>query len=80
MSRLFFCLFFGSRVIISPIMENEYLTKMELMARLKVSRTIIDKFMRQGLPYIKLERRVLFKREDVDAFLESKTIRKAKTR
>jgi hypothetical protein len=53
---------------------------MELMARLKVSRTIIDKFMRQGLPYIKLERRVLFKCKDVDLFLESKTIRKAKTR
>jgi hypothetical protein len=26
------------------------------------------------LPYIKLSRRVLFKREDVDAFLETKRI------
>jgi len=26
--------------------------------------------MKEGLPHIKLERRVLFRKEDVDAFLE----------
>jgi hypothetical protein len=31
-------------------MESEYLTKKELLAYLKVSRTIIEKLMRQGLP------------------------------
>jgi len=56
-------------------METPYLTKKELMAYLKVSRTIIEKLMRQGLPHIKLDRRVLFRREDVDKWLESKIVK-----
>jgi excisionase family DNA binding protein len=55
-------------------MSADYLTKKELMAYLKISRTTVDRLMQQGLPYIKLERRVLFKCEDVDAFLETKKI------
>jgi excisionase family DNA binding protein len=56
-------------------MESEYLTKKELLAYLKVSRTIIEKLMRQGLPHIKLDRRVLFRKADVDKFMESKLVR-----
>jgi excisionase family DNA binding protein len=56
-------------------METEYLTKNELMAYLKVSRTIIEKLMRQGLPRIKLDRRVLFRREDVDRFLVKRLVK-----
>jgi excisionase family DNA binding protein len=44
------------------------------MAYLKISRTTVDRLMQQGLPYRKLERRVLFKCEDVDTFLETKKI------
>jgi len=58
----------------SPKMSTEYLTKKELMALLKISRTTVDGLMRQGLPFFKLKRRVLFKREDVDTFLETKKI------
>jgi len=58
----------------SPKMSADYLTKKELMAYLKISRTTVDRLMQQGLPYIKLERRVLFKCEDVDTFLETKKI------
>ena len=57
-------------------MSAEYLTKKELMAYLKISRTTVDGLMKHGLPHIKLERRVLFRRADVDAFLESKMVRK----
>jgi excisionase family DNA binding protein len=56
-------------------METEYLTKKEVLAYMKVSRTIIEKLMRQGLPHIKLDRRVLFRKKDVDAFLEKKIIK-----
>jgi excisionase family DNA binding protein len=56
-------------------MESEYLTKKELLAYLKVSRTIIEQLMRQGLPHIKLDRRVLFRKADVDKFMESKLVR-----
>lgn len=58
-------------------MSIEYLTKKELMDYLKISRTTVDGLMRQGLPFIKLKRRVLFRREDVDSFLESKIMRKS---
>ena len=58
------------------LMDTEYLTKKELMAYLKVSRTIVEKLMRQGLLHIKLDRRVLFRKKDVDAFLEKKIIGK----
>jgi excisionase family DNA binding protein len=58
-----------------PKMSTEYLTKKDLMTYLKISRTTVDGLMRQGLPFIKLKRRVLFRREDVDRFLESKIIR-----
>ncbi len=56
-------------------MESVYLTKKELLAYLKVSRTIVEKLMRQGLPHIKLDRRVLFRREDVDAFMAKKIVK-----
>ena len=51
-------------------MVNEYLTKKDLMAYLKISRTTADRLMKEGLPHIKLDRRVLFRKEDVDSFLE----------
>ncbi len=57
-------------------MSAEYFSKKDLMAYLKVSKGTVENLMRQGLPFIKLERRVLFRREDVDAFLESKIVRK----
>ncbi len=56
-------------------METEYLTKKELEAYLKVSRTLIAKFMKEGLPHIKLDRRVLFRKRDVDRFMESKLVK-----
>ncbi len=57
-------------------MSAEYMTKDELMAYLKISRGTVNRLMKQGLPHIKLERRVLFRKADVDAYLESKIVRK----
>lgn len=51
-------------------MVTEYLTKKDLMVYLKISRTTVDRLMKEGLPHIKLDRRVLFRKEDVDSFLE----------
>lgn len=56
-------------------MVTEYLTKKDLMAYLKISRTTTDRLMKDGLPHIKLDRRVLFRKEDVDAFLERFLVR-----
>jgi len=57
-------------------METPYLTKKELGEYLKVSRWIVERLMRDGLPHITLGRRVLFRKKDVDAFLEKKIIGK----
>lgn len=57
-----------------PEMSPDYLSKKDLRDYLKISSATVSRLMQQGLPYIKLERRVLFKREDIDAFLETKKI------
>ncbi len=59
-----------------PSVENQYLTKSDVLAYLKISRFILEKLMRQGLPHIKLDRRVLFRKDQIDAFLESRVVRK----
>lgn len=57
-------------MLLSLQMVTEYLTKKDLMVYLKISRTTVDRLMKEGLPHIKLDRRVLFRKEDVDSFLE----------
>ena len=55
------------------------MTKAELATFLHVSRGTLDKIMkRRELPFIKLEKKVLFRKADVDRWLESKTIRASK--
>ncbi|MDW7761653.1 MAG: helix-turn-helix domain-containing protein [Acidobacteriota bacterium] len=55
-------------------MSSEYLTKKDLGDYLKISPATINRLMKQGLPHIKLERRVLFRKADVDKWLESKIV------
>ncbi len=57
-------------------MESEYLTKKELAAYLKVSRTIVDAFVKQGLPHIKVVRKYLFRRSDVDKFMAARVVKR----
>ena len=56
--------------------NDELLTKKELQEYLKVSHGTIDRLMKE-IPYIKLagkKGRVLFKKSDIDAWLESKKV------
>ena len=57
-------------------MAPEYMTKNDLIAYLKISRATVGRLMEHGLPFVKLDRRVLFRKADVDAFLESKIVKK----
>jgi excisionase family DNA binding protein len=66
-------------MLLSPKMDVGYLTKREAAEYTRVSIATLERLMRKGLPHIKLERRVLFRREDIDRWLESKTVRKART-
>jgi len=73
---------FGQLILLSwacrihPMVEDEYLTKEELRQLIKISRATLDLIMkRREVPYLKLGRRVLFKKADVDAWLESKRVK-----
>lgn len=45
------------------------------MEYLRISHGTLDKIIKKReIPYIKLERKVLFKKSDIDAWLESKRI------
>jgi excisionase family DNA binding protein len=47
------------------------------MEYLRISRGTVDKLMKKHeLPFIKLEKKVLFRLKDVDRWLESKLIKK----
>jgi excisionase family DNA binding protein len=55
---------------------GELMSRAEVMAYLKISHQTLYKLMKQGaFPYMKLERKVLFRKADVDRWLESKMIR-----
>jgi excisionase family DNA binding protein len=58
-------------------MKNDDLfTREELVAYLKISRGTLSKLMKQNaFPYVKLERKLLFRKSDIDRWLESKMIR-----
>jgi excisionase family DNA binding protein len=57
------------------MVQDEYLTKSELQKLLKISRGMVDKLMKE-IPYIKLGKKVLFRKSDIDAYLEKKTVNK----
>lgn len=62
-------------MILSPEMERELLTKAELMEYLRISRGTVDKLIkRREVPFIKLGKKVLFRKKEIDAWLESKKI------
>lgn len=57
-------------------MSTEYMTKKEAAEYMRIGSATLERLMRQGLPYIKLQRRVLFRRPDVDKWLESRIVTK----
>ena len=57
--------------------KEAFLTKKELLEYLRISDGTLYKLMKQkAFPYIKLERKVLFRKGDVDKFLESRLVKK----
>jgi excisionase family DNA binding protein len=57
-------------------MEKELMTKAEVMAFLRISKRTLDQLMKaREIPFFKLKRKVLFKRDDLDRWLETKRVR-----
>jgi excisionase family DNA binding protein len=56
--------------------QDILLTRKELMDYLKIKQGTLRKLMlRNEFPYFKLERRVLFRKDDIDKWLESKRVK-----
>jgi excisionase family DNA binding protein len=57
-------------------MESNLLTKEDVEAYLRIGRRTLDRLIKtREIPFIKLGRRVLFKKVDIDAWLESKRVK-----
>jgi excisionase family DNA binding protein len=55
----------------------DLLTKKEVAERLRVSIATIDRLMSSGgLKYVKLEKKVLFRKTDIEAFLKKHLVEK----
>jgi excisionase family DNA binding protein len=56
--------------------QERLLTRKDVMDYLRISHGTLDKLIKdQGLPCIKLDRKVLFRKADVDHWLESKRVK-----
>ncbi len=60
-------------------MENkDLMTREEVMKYLRISNMTLHRLMKNhNFPYIKLGKRVLFRKEEIDAYLVEKTVRKS---
>lgn len=58
-------------------MEKDVLmTKQEVLEYLRISHQTLFRLMRKhSFPFIKLDRKVLFRKSDIDKFLESKLVK-----
>jgi len=57
---------------------KDLMTREEVMDYLRISNMTLHRLMKNHkFPYIKLEKKVLFRRSEIDAFLESKTVGKS---
>ncbi len=50
-------------------MDEKYMTNREVMAYLSVGKNTLKKFRRLGLPFIQVDRKIFFRKEDVDRFM-----------
>ncbi len=61
--------------------SNDLMTKQEVMAYLRISHQTLFRMMKSGaFPYFKLERKVLFRKSDVDAYLEAHLVTPTRSR
>ena len=56
-------------------MENKLLSKKEVTTYLDVSLGMVDKLMKEDLPYIKLGKSVRFKMTDIENYLNSNKVK-----
>lgn len=59
--------------------ERDLMERAEVMEYLRISRGTLDKIQRRReIPFAKVGKKVLFRKRDIDSWLESKTIKPRK--
>lgn len=53
--------------------SKEYLTVNQLCDWLKISRTTVERWRKQGLPFIKVDKLIRFNKDEVEQWLKQKT-------
>lgn len=62
--------------IIPPMPDRDLMTKAETTEYLRISRGMMDRLMkRRDIPFAKIGKKVLFRKADVDKWLESKIVK-----
>jgi excisionase family DNA binding protein len=56
------------------------MSKADVMRYLRISKGTVENLMREGLPHVKLKRRVLFRRDWIDSYLEARMTRAKATK
>jgi len=57
-------------------METDLLSQADLLEYLHISRTTLFKLIKKNeIPHMKLGRKLLFRKKDIDAWLESKRVK-----
>jgi len=56
-------------------MENKLLSKKEVTTYLDISLGMVDKLMKEDLPYIKLGKSVRFRMNDIENYLNSNKVK-----
>jgi excisionase family DNA binding protein len=54
--------------------SDRLLSQKEVLEYLGISSETLLKLRKEGLPYLKLRKRVLFRKSDIESFLESRKI------
>lgn len=55
--------------------EDRLLSKKEVLVYLRISMSTLDRILMKEMPYIKLGKRVLFRKSDIDKYLETKKVK-----
>lgn len=60
-------------------MDKDYMTSAEAREYLRVGKNTLLKFRRLGLPFVKVARKVLYRKSDIDAFMEKHIIKRTES-
>jgi excisionase family DNA binding protein len=56
------------------VKEKEFLTKRDILEYLPISRSTLERTIMKEVPHIRIGKKILFRKSDIDAYLKKKTV------